>query len=92
MSDLNEVTKEEFKNINETQVENTQNLNQLGVLEFQIQKLTLEKSIITTKIESTEQKFQDELKKVEKKYGNINLDLSTGKFTETEKNQETITK
>jgi hypothetical protein len=92
MSDLKEITKEEFKNINEIQVENSQNLNQLGVLEFQIQKLTLEKSIITTKIESTEQKFQDELKKVEKKYGNINLDLSTGKFTETEKNQETITK
>ena len=91
-SDLKEITKEEFKNINEIQVENSQNLNQLGVLEFQIQKLTLEKSIITTKIESTEQKFQDELKKVEKKYGNINLDLSTGKFTETEKNQETITK
>ena len=92
MSDLKEITKEEFKNINEIQVENSQNLNQLGVLEFQIQKLTLEKSIITTKIESTEQKFQDELKKVEKKYGNINLDLSTGKFTETVKNQETITK
>ena len=92
MSDLKEITKEEFKNINEIQVENSQNLNQLGVLEFQIQKLTLEKSIITTKIESTEQKFQDELKKVEKKYGNINLDLSTGKFTETEKNRETITK
>ena len=92
MSDLKEITKEEFKNINEIQVENSQNLNQLGVLEFQIQKLTLEKSIITTKIESTEQKFQDELKKVEKKYGNINLDLSTGKFTETEKNQETIIK
>ncbi len=92
MSDLKEITKEEFKNINKIQVENSQNLNQLGVLEFQIQKLTLEKSIITTKIESTEQKFQDELKKVEKKYGNINLDLSTGKFTETEKNQETITK
>lgn len=92
MSDLKEITKEEFKNINKIQVENSQNLNQLGVLEFQIQKLTLEKSIITTKIESTEQKFQDELKKVEKKYGNINLDLSTGKFTETVKNQETITK
>lgn len=92
MSDLKEITKEEFKNINKIQVENSQNLNQLGVLEFQIQKLTLEKSIITTKIESTEQKFQDELKKVEKKYGNINLDLSTGKFTETEKTQETITK
>lgn len=92
MSDLKEITKEEFKNINKIQVENSQNLNQLGVLEFQIQKLTLEKSIITTKIESTEQKFQDELKKVEKKYGNINLDLSTGKFTETEKNRETITK
>ena len=90
MSDLKEITKEEFKNINKIQVENSQNLNQLGVLEFQIQKLTLEKSIITTKIESTEQEFQAELKKLEVKYGNVNLDLSTGKFTEIKETLETV--
>ncbi len=92
MSDLKEITKEEFKNINEIQIENSQNINQLGILEFQIQKLTKEKLNITNNIELTEQKFQDELKKVEKKYGNINLDLSTGKFTETKENSELITK
>jgi hypothetical protein len=92
MSDLKEITKEEFKNINEIQIENSQNINQLGILEFQIQKLTKEKLNITNNIELTEQKFQDELKKVKKKYGNINLDLSTGKFTETKENSELITK
>jgi len=92
MPDLKEITKEEFKNINEIQIENSQNINQLGILEFQIQKLTKEKLNITNNIELTEQKFQDELKKVEKKYGNINLDLSTGKFTETKENSELITK
>jgi len=92
MSDLKEITKEEFKNINKIQIENSQNINQLGILEFQIQKLTKEKLNITNNIELTEQKFQDELKKVEKKYGNINLDLSTGKFTETKENSELITK
>jgi len=92
MPDLKEITKEEFKNINEIQIENSQNINQLGILEFQIQKLTKEKLNITNNIELTEQKFQDELKKVEKKYGNINLDLSTGKFTEIKENSELITK
>jgi len=92
MSNLKEITKEEFKNINKTQIENSQNINQLGILEFQIQKLTKEKLNVVSTIESTEQEFQSELKKLETKYGNINLDLSTGKFTEIKENLKPVTK
>jgi len=92
MSNLKEITKEEFKNINKTQIENSQNISQLGILEFQIQKLTKEKLNVVSTIESTEQEFQSKLKKLETKYGNINLDLSTGKFTEIKENLKSVTK
>ena len=57
-----------------------------------MQKLNQEKLNIASTIESTEQEFQVELKKIEDKYGNINLDLSTGKFTEAKETSEVITK
>ena len=90
MSKKKELLKEEFETISTLQNTNSQNINQLGVLEFQIQKLNQEKSNIISTIEQTEQKFQDELKKLENKYGNINLDLSTGKFTEIKETLETV--
>lgn len=90
MSKEKELLKEEFETISTLQNTNSQNINQLGVLEFQIQKLNQEKSNITTTIEQTEEKFQNELKKLEKKYGNINLDLSTGKFTKITETLEAV--
>tara|TARA_R100000455_G_scaffold26518_1_gene15314 strand:- start:433 stop:711 length:279 start_codon:yes stop_codon:yes gene_type:complete len=88
----NNLTKKEFEIISTLQNQNAKNINQLGVLEFQIQKLNQEKLNITSTIESIEQKFQTELKKIEDKYGNINLDLSTGKFTEAKETSEVVTK
>ena len=87
-----EITKKEFEFISNLQNQNSQNINQLGILEFQIQKLNQEKLNITTTIEQTEQSFQSELEKLKKKYGNINLDLSNGKFTEVKETSETVTK
>lgn len=87
-----QLLKKEFDLISNIQNLNSKNINQLGVLEFQMQKLNQEKLNITSTIESTEQEFQAELKKIEGKYGNINLDLSTGKFTEIKEKQEAITK
>lgn len=92
MSKNNQLTEKELKDIQEIQGTNTQNINQLGILEFQIQKMNNEKISIATLIEKTEEKFQNELKTLEKKYGNINLDITTGKFTEIQQNLETITK
>jgi hypothetical protein len=92
MSKEKQLLKKEFDLISNLQNLNSKNINQLGILEFQMQKLNQEKLNIASTIESTEQEFQAELKKIEDKYGNINLDLSTGKFTETEENQKAITK
>ena len=86
------LTKKEFETISNLQNLNSKNINQLGVLEFQMQKLNQEKLNIASTIESTEQEFQAELKKLEDKYGNISLDLSTGKFTEVKETSEAITK
>lgn len=92
MSKDNQLTEKELKDIQEIQGTNTQNINQLGILEFQIQKMNNEKINIATLIEKTEEKFQNELKTLEKKYGNINLDITTGKFTEVQQDLETVTK
>ena len=92
MSKEKNLTQKEFEIISTLQNQNAQNINQLGVLEFQMQKLNQEKLNIASTIESTEQEFQVQLKKIEDKYGNINLDLSTGKFTEAKETSEVITK
>ena len=92
MSKEKNLTKKEFEIISTLQNQNAQNINRLGVLEFQIQKLNQEKLNIASTIESTEQEFQAELRKIEDKYGNINLDLSTGKFTEAKETSEVVTK
>ena len=92
MSKEKELLKKEFETIANLQSTNSQNINQLGILEFQIQKLNQEKLNITNTIQQTEEKFQNELKKLEEKYGNINLDLSTGKFTEVTKTPEAVIK
>lgn len=87
-----QLTKVEFETISSLQNKNSQNINQLGILEFQMQKLNQEKLNIASTIEQTEQEYQAELNKLEKKYGNINLDLSTGKYTEVKETPEAVTK
>ena len=91
MSKEKKLSKKEFETITNLQNVNSQNINQLGILEFQIQKLNTEKSNITNTIEQTEQEFQTELEKLKEKYGNINLDLSTGKFTEVKEDLKAVT-
>ncbi len=87
-----QLTKVEFETISSLQNKNSQNINQLGILEFQMQKLNQEKLNIASTIEQTEQEYQAELNKLEKKYGNINLDLYTGKYTEVKETPEAVTK
>ena len=87
-----QLTKTELENISNLQNKNSQKINQLGVLEFQMQKLNQEKLNIISTIEQTEQEYQSELGKLEKKYGSINLDLSTGKCIEVKETPEAVTK
>ena len=85
------LTKEELEKINILQNKNLGNITQLGNLEFQIQKITEEKVNIIANIEQTEQEYQSELSKLEKKYGAIKVDLSTGKYTEVKETPEAVT-
>jgi len=92
MEKNNKLTKEELESIYSIQKENQENINNLGLMEFQTKKLEQEKLNIINKIEDLENKFQTKLKSLKEKYGEINLDLSTGKFTEIKKTSETVTK
>tara|TARA_R110000737_G_scaffold344830_1_gene372504 strand:+ start:736 stop:1011 length:276 start_codon:yes stop_codon:yes gene_type:complete len=80
---------ENFKDLSEN---NQKNINQLGLIEFQIQKLSQEKLLISDTIIKIENNFQSEVDKLKEKYGDGNLDLSTGEFTEVKNTEETITK
>ena len=54
MSKEKQLLKKEFDLISNLQSLNSKNINQLGVLEFQMQKLNQEKLNIASTIESTE--------------------------------------
>ena len=92
MEKNNKLTKEELEGIYSIQKENQENINNLGLIEFQVGKLEQEKQNIINKIEDLENKFQAKLESLKEKYGEINLDLSTGEFTEAKKTSETVTK
>jgi|TARA_R100000482_G_C5088339_1_gene129566 hypothetical protein len=92
MEKNNKLTKEELEGIYLIQKENQENINNLGLIEFQVGKLEQEKQNIINKIEDLENKFQAKLESLKEKYGEINLDLSTGEFTEAKKTSETVTK
>tara|TARA_B100000900_G_C20141290_1_gene538081 strand:+ start:121 stop:399 length:279 start_codon:yes stop_codon:yes gene_type:complete len=92
MEKNNKLTKEELESIYLIQKENQENINNLGLMEFQAKKLEQEKLNIINKIEDLENKFQTKLESLKEKYGEINLDLSTGEFTEAKKASEAVTK
>ena len=92
MKKNNKITKEELESIYLIQKENQENINNLGLMEFQAKKLEQEKLNIINKIEDLENKFQTKLESLKEKYGEINLDLSTGEFTEDKKASEAVTK
>lgn len=91
MEKNNKLTKEELESIYLIQKENQENITNLGLIEFQVKKLEQEKINIISKVEDLENTFQTKLESLKEKYGEINLDLSTGKFTEAKKTSKTIT-
>jgi|TARA_R110001592_G_scaffold160195_3_gene392278 hypothetical protein len=86
------IPSKELKNFKDLSENNQKNINQLGLIEFQIQKLSQEKLLISDTIIKIENNFQSEVDKLKEKYGDGNLDLSTGEFTEVKNTEETITK
>jgi archaellum component FlaC len=83
------LSQEEITAISQLQETQTNIINSLGQLEYNIQLLELQKEGLTEQIE--------ELKKIEikvgqdltAKYGNGTIDLDSGIFTKTESNLET---
>lgn len=83
------LSQEELTTLSQLQETQTNIINSLGQLEYNIQLLELQKEGLTDQIE--------ELKKAESKigqdlttkYGNGTIDLSSGLFTQSESNLET---
>ncbi len=71
------ITAEELKQIKDQQAELGQVLNQIGQLEANKHALLHRIAGINEDIESTK-------KKLEEKYGSINIDLETGTYTDIE--------
>ncbi len=92
MEKNNKLTKKELENIYSIQNQNQENITSLGLIEFQVKKLEQEKLNIISKIEDLENKFQIKIESLKEKYGEINLDLSTGEFTEAKKTPEAVIK
>ena len=75
------ITEEQLKEVRETQGKVNQILNQIGFLEVQ-------KSSAKVEFGKENEKSEEVKKKLEKEYGAINIDLSTGEYTIVEQKEE----
>ena len=75
------ITEEQLKEVRETQGKVNQILNQIGFLEVQ-------KSSAKVELGKENEKAEEVKKKLEKEYGAINIDLSTGEYTIVEQKEE----
>ena len=72
------ITEEQLKTVNEQQNELSNYLRNVGVLEVQ-------KANVLGQIEEVSKKIETTKKELEKEYGQINIDLKDGSYTEIEK-------
>ena len=75
------ITDEQLKEIQETQSKVSQVLNQIGFLEIQ-------KSALKVEFNKVNDEAEEVKKKLEKEYGPINIDLSSGEYTVVEVKEE----
>ena len=75
------ITEEQLKEIRESQGKVNQILNQIGFLEVQ-------KSSAKVEFGKENKKAEEVKKKLEKEYGAVNIDLSTGEYTIVEQKEE----
>jgi len=77
------LTKEEIESLQVTQQTESNLIQQLGQIEYQIQILNIQKETLKTKIS----KFQSENiaigKELQEKYGDGSINIETGEFTKT---------
>lgn len=86
----NTITQEELKVFLDCRNSNLENLTQLGNTEFQILSLEEQKWEIKSKIKETEEVYTNHLNTIKEKYGEVNIDLETGKITEVNKESTAV--
>jgi len=75
------ITDEQLKTVNDQQTELSNHLRNVGVLEVQ-------KTNIMSLVEEVSKKVEATKKELEEEYGQINIDLTDGSYTEIEKEDE----
>ena len=72
------ITEEQLKTVQEQQAKLTEGLRTLGVLDVQKQNVHGQIAELSKEIEATKKELEDE-------YGQVNIDLKDGSYTEIEK-------
>jgi len=75
------ITEEQLKTVNEQQNELSNHLRNVGVLEVQKANVLGQIEEVSKKIETTKKELEDE-------YGQINIDLKDGSYTDIEKEDD----
>ena len=86
----NTITQEELKVFLDCRNSNLENLAKLGNIEFQILSLEEQKWELKSKIKETEEIYTNHLDTIKEKYGEIDIDLETGKITEVSEEPKSI--
>ena len=75
------ITEEQLKTVQEQQAKLTEGLRTLGVLDVQKQNVHGQIAELSKEIEDTKKELEDE-------YGQVNIDLKDGSYTEIEKEDD----
>jgi|TARA_B110000977_G_scaffold195013_1_gene272705 uncharacterized protein (DUF3084 family) len=75
------LTKEEIKQLKDIQEQESTLITQFGQLEYQIQSLNLQKETLKNSITDIQLKSNNLGKELQDKYGEGNIDITSGEFT-----------
>lgn len=75
------ITEEQLKTVQDQQAKLTEGLRTLGVLDVQKQNIHGQIAKLSKEIEATKKELEDE-------YGQVNIDLKDGSYTEIEKEDD----
>ena len=76
-----QITEEQLKTVKDQQAKLNGLLRSLGVLDLQKENIRVEVKKVSEKIDSTKKELEDE-------YGQVNIDLQDGSYTDIEKEDE----
>jgi len=75
------ISEEQLKTVNDQQTKLNESLRQIGILEVRKNNVSSEVLKVSKEIEETKKELEDE-------YGQVNIDLSDGSYTEVEKEDD----